>query len=319
MKRILRSQALVCEIDRNLKPLITVKPGERFVVETEDAGQGYIRDEKTLPYPWKRPTHQVTPPTVNPVAGPIFIDGVEKDDVVVVVIEKIIPDSQGYTLLIPGEGILGNFHTSGKFNEYYTRIIKHIPGPSGTMDDGECIFNDHTRWHLTPHIGTICLSPEREILATVLAQGPSGGNLDSCDFSEGSRIFLQSYVEGGLLFIGDVHGSEGDGELTGTADETRAEVTLSCEVIKNKTIPHVRIEKEHTIIGLFCVKPLEEAVRGAVRNLMNWMKEDYGYDEREAYLLIGVCPGFRIHIYQMVPMSGLSYTAGAEIPKKYLI
>ncbi len=318
MKRISRSKAYVTEINRNLKPLITVKPGESFIIETEDAGQGYIRDEKTLPYPWERPTHKVNPPTVNPVAGPVYIEGIEKGDLVIVTIEKIVPDTQGYTLLCPGEGVLGESLAFKKINEYKTRIIKHIPGPSGTMDDGECVFNDHIRWPLAPHIGTISLAPERETPASVLTQGPWGGNLDSRDFCEGSKILLNSYVEGGLLFAGDVHGCEGDGELTGTANETRAELTLSCEVLKGKTIPHVRIEKKDSIIGLFTEKPLEEAVSGAVKNLMDWMVSDYGLDEQEVYMLIGVCPDFRINIYQMVRIPGFFYTAGVEIPKKYL-
>ena len=52
---------------------------------------------------------------------------------------------------------------------------------------------------------------------------------------------------------------------------------------------------------------------------MDWMVEDYGFDESDAYLLLGTCPDMRINIYQMVDMPGLAYTAGAEIPKKYLI
>jgi len=180
------------------------------------------------------------------------------------------------------------------------------------------VFSEKIRWKLSPHIGTLCLAPEREVHASVTIQGPYGGNLDSRDFREGARIHLTSRVEGGLLFAGDVHACEGDGELTGTADETRAEITLSCEVVKNKTIPHVRIEREDSIIGMFCDKPLESAVRGSVLNLMDWMVEDYGLDEREAYLFIGVCPDFRINVYQMVDIPGISYTVGAQIPKKYL-
>ena len=81
----------------------------------------------------------------------------------------------------------------------------------------------------------------------------------------------------------------------------------------------MRVEKNNAIIGLFCEKPLENAVKGAVSNLMEWMVSDYGFNERDAYLLIGTCPDFRINIYQMVDITGLSYTAGAELPKKYLL
>ena len=318
MKRIAREQATICEIDRRLLPVITVKPGEQFIIETEDASAGYIRDAHVLPYPDKRPTHSATPPLVNPVAGPVYIEGVEKGDVVVVTIERIVPDTQGYTILQPGEGLLGDSLKYRTTTEYFTHIFRHVPGQSGTFTDGVCIFKDTIRWHLVPHIGTICCAPEREVPSSLTIQGVYGGNLDCRDFCECSRLHLASRVEGGLLFIGDVHGSQGDGELTGTANEIRAEVTLSCDVFKKKSIPFVRIEKEHSLIGLSCDKPLEYAVKGAVLNLLEWMIEDFCFDERDAYILLGTCPDMRIHIYQMVNIPGLLYTAGAEIPKKYL-
>lgn len=318
MKRITREQATACTIDHRLEPLITVRQGESFVLETEDAAAGYFRDDDTLPYPENRPTHAADPPMLNPVAGPVFIEGAEKGDVVVVSIEKIVPDTQGYTILQPGDGLYGDSLKYRSTTEHLTRILRHTAGPSGTLADGNCKLNDRIQWKLSPFIGTMCLAPEREVPASVIVQRPSGGNLDSRDFCEGSRIYLNSYADGGLLFAGDVHGSQGDGELTGTANEIRAELTLSCSVIKGTSIPHVRIEKNDAIIGLFCEKPLEAAVKGAVTNLLEWMKEDYGFDEREAYLLIGACPDFRINVYQMVDIPGIAYTAGAELPKKYL-
>ena len=318
MKRITRDRATVTDIDRRLQPVITVEPGEPFILETEDAAAGYIRDDSILPYPEKRPTHSVDPPRLNPVAGPVAINGAEKGDIVVVNVKKIIPDTQGYTILQPGDGLLGDSLTYSETADYYTRILRHVPGESGTVSDGLCVFNGRIRWRLAPHIGTLCCAPEREVHSSVLVQGPWGGNLDSRDFCDGSRIYLACRVEGGLLFAGDVHACQGDGELTGTANETRAELTLSCDVIKNRTIPHVRVEKKDRIIGLFCNKPLESAVRGAMLNLLDWMTEDYGFDTREAYLLIGTCPDFRINIYQMVDIPGFSYTAGAEILKKHL-
>lgn len=318
MKRISLEQANVCEIDHRLEPLIRVEPGERFILETEDAAYGYIRDEETLPYPENRPTHTATPPLLNPVAGPVYIKGAEKGDLMKVTVEKIVPDTQGYTILQPGDGLFSDSIKHSKTAEYLTRIIKHIPGVSGNLSDGECRFNDRIRWRLAPFIGTLCLAPEREVPSSVNVQGPWGGNLDSRDFCEGSQIYLNCYREGGLLFAGDVHGSQGDGELSATANEIRAELTLSCSVIKGTSIPHVRVEKKDAIIGLSCGKPLENTVRGAVSNLLDWMTVGYGFDEREAYMLIGTCPEFRINIYQMVDTPGLSYTAGAELPKKYV-
>ncbi len=318
MKRITRLQARVCEIDHRLAAVIRVAPGEQFVLETEDAAAGYLRDETTLPYPENRPTHITTPPLLNPVAGPVYIEGAEKGDIVVVTIEKIVPDNQGYTILQPGDGLLGDSLRYRAVTEFYTKIFRHLPGPSGTPRDGECIFSDRIRWPMCPFIGTITLAPEREVPTSVGVQGPWGGNLDVRDICEGSTVYFNSYVEGGLLFAGDVHGSQGDGELSGTANETRAELTLSCKVIKNKRIPHVRIAKADAIIGLATGKPLEIAVRGAFLNLLEWLKEDYCFSERNAYVFLATCPDFRINVYQMVDLTNFMYTAGEEILLKYL-
>ncbi len=316
MKRISREQADVCEIDHRLTPAIRVAPGERFILETEDAAAGFFRNESTLPYPEDRPTHTATPPRLNPVAGPVYIDGAKKGDVVAVSIERIVPDTQGYTILQPGDGLLGDSLQYRSANEFYTKIFRHIPGVSD--NHGECIFTDRLRWPLHPFIGTITLAPEREVLASVSVQGPWGGNLDVRDICEGSKVFFNSYVDGGFLFAGDVHGCQGDGELSGTADETRAELTLCCEVIKDKRIPHVRIEKPDSIIGLGTGKPLESAVKTAFLNLLEWITGEYGIPERDAYIFLATCPDFRINIYQMVDLAGLDFTAGAEIPKRYL-
>ncbi len=317
MKQVDRAHATITNIVNSLTSLISVEQGEIFKLETQDAAWGYFKDDSTLPYPDKRPTHNVNPPSLNPVAGPVFIKGAEKGDVVVVTIEDIIPADHGYTILQPDDGLLGDSKNYPETSDYFTKILRHFPGESSTMSDGFCRFSDRIEWNLSPHIGTICLAPERESLASVSMQGPSGGNLDSRDFRKGSKIWLTSNNDGGLLFAGDVHASMGDGEITDAADECAADLTLSCKVIKNKRIPHVRVEREDALIGLFCDKPLESAIKGAILNLLDWLVEDYGVDRREAYVMMGVCPDFRLNIYQMVDFPGLSYTVGAEFPRKY--
>ena len=93
----------------------------------------------------------------------------------------------------------------------------------------------------------------------------------------------------------------------------------SCKVIKNKTIPFVRLEKPESIVSLYSFRPLEDAVETAIVNLMEWMVTEYGVSERDAYMHVCINPDFRINVYQMVRLGRLQYTAGAEIPKKYLV
>jgi acetamidase/formamidase len=76
-------------------------------------------------------------------------------------------------------------------------------------------------------------------------------------------VYLNAYHDGALLYIGDMHGSQGDTEFFGIANETRGEVQLSIDVIRNKRIAFPRIEKPDSIVQMYSYRPLEDAVRSA--------------------------------------------------------
>lgn len=319
MKRIPRDLALRFEFDARVPPILRVAPGESFVVETEDAIAGQIRDEGTLPIPERLWSFKTTPPRANPMGGPVYLEGAEKGDLVVVNIEKVEVDDQGVTAIFP---IAGPLHDSIKWkvlSEPYTKIIRHLPGPSGTTRDGKGVFNDKITWDLKPFIGCLGVCPEVEVETAAVGQGPWGGNLDVRDFCEGSKVFLNCYHAGGLFYVGDVHASQGDTEFYGVADETRATLQLSLGLVKRKRCGFVRIEKRDSIIAVWSAKPCEEAIRNAIFDLMDWMVTDYGVPPREAYMHACINPDFRVHVYQMVPLGRLQYTCGAEVPKKYLV
>ena len=318
MKRITRDKALVYDIVPR-DPLIRVEPGERFVVETEDAHNNRIRSSEQLPIPEHWP--ELLTGEGNAVGGPVYVEGAEKGDLLAVDILDIIPDEQGCTLFKPGTGPL---HDSAMWPECrgpYSHIIKHLPGPSGTTSDGFGALNEKVMWNLRPMIGTIGVAPLRPVhegSSTLAGQGPWGGNFDCRDICKGTRLLLPVYHNGALLYVGDVHGSQADTEFTGSADETRAEVVLSCDVIKNKEIPFPRLEKADSIIQLNCSRPLEDAVTQAFLWLMEWLVTEYGFNKREAYMHMGLNPYVRVNVYQMVKEGRLQYTVGVEFPNRYL-
>lgn len=320
MQRIPREKSFNYVLDKDVPPVVKVEPGERFVVETEDALSGRIKSEKDLPTPEHlHPLLESNPPMGNPLAGPVYIRGAERGDLLVVKIEKIIPAEKGVTGIMPGQGGLWDSHRwSEIYRTGHTHIVNHKPGPSGTTRDGKAFYTERISWDLKPFVGTIGVAPEIEVEATTVGQGVWGGNWDCRDIKEKSLLYLNCFHSGGLLYLGDVHGTQGDGEWSGIANETRAEVTLSCEVIKNKRIPYARIEKEESIISLYAGKPLEDAVNKAITHLLEWLVDEYDMNPRDAYIQIGINPGFKINIYQMVPIGRLQYTVGAEFPKKYL-
>lgn len=202
--------------------------------------------------------------------------------------------------------------------DYTTRVFRHTPGPSGTFRDGTVRFNDKIAWPITPFIGTLGVAPDREVTTSIDGQGEWGGNLDIRDVAPGNRILLPVFHAGALFYLGDVHASQGDTEFTGTAAETKATVRVRLDLIKQKRIPWMRIEKPGSIVSIFAARPLETAVETATINLMDWLIADHGFTPTDAYCLVSTCPDFRINVYQMCKIAKLSYVAGAEIPRRYL-
>ena len=319
MQRIPKDQAWKYEFDYRHPPMLRVGQGESFVVETNDAGSGQIRGPDDAARMVDLPTMKSEPIKGNPTGGPIYVEGAERGDLLEVTIEKIVVDDVGYTAAMAGVGPLGDSHRWQEARGPWVHVIKHLPGPSGTTRDGKGVFSDKITWDLQPMIGTIAVAPDREVESSSVGQGPWGGNLDVRDIREGTRVYLNCYHEGGLLYVGDVHASQGDTEFYGTADETGAEVKLSCRVIKDKAVPFVRLEKEESIVSLYSFRPLEDAVESAIVNLMEWLVTEYGVSQRDAYMHMCVNPEFRVNVYQMVRIGRIQYTVGAEIPRKYLV
>jgi acetamidase/formamidase len=320
MKRIPRDLARRFEFDRNHDPLLHVEPGEAFQVETHDASNGYIRSENDLAIPALRPGFDRVPPQANPIAGPIWVQGAERGDVLVVTIDEILVDDYSWIAVGPGRGPLGN---SARYPElssqYTTKIFKHSPGPSGTTRDGTLHFDSGRSWPITPFIGTLGVAPDREVTTSIDGQGEWGGNVDIRDVAPGNRIFLPVFHEGALFYLGDVHASQGDTEFTGTAAETRATVTLRLDIQKQKRIPAMRIEKPASIVAIAINRPLDDAVQAATIHMIDWLVSDFGFSPVDAYCFVSTCPEFRINVYQMCSIRNLRPVAGAEVPRSYLI
>jgi acetamidase/formamidase len=319
MQRIVREQARKYALDWRDTPLIKVQPGEVFEVETYDASTGYFKSPQDKAIPALRPGFDRSPPMANPVAGPIYLEGAERGDTLVVVLEEILVDSYSWIAIGPRRGPLGESTRWPELSgDYTTRIFRHEPGPSGTMRDGTLHFNERISWPITPFVGTLGVAPDREVATSADGQGEWGGNLDIRDCCPGNRILLPVFHGGALFYLGDVHASQGDTEFTGTAAETCATVRLRLELIKGRRVPWMRIEKPDAIVCVYAYRPLEVAVETATVNLMEWLVSDYGFSPTDAYCLVSTCPDFRINVYQMCKLAKLNFVAGAELPRRYI-
>ncbi|OAI40753.1 hypothetical protein AYO40_04405, partial [Planctomycetaceae bacterium SCGC AG-212-D15] len=233
MQRISREQARKYAFDWEDEPLLRVQCGESFEIETYDASTGFFKTEADKAVPGKRPGFDRSPPLANPIGGPVWLEGAERGDTLVVTIEDILVDDYSWIAIGPRRGPLGESTRWPELSaDYTTKILRHTPGPSGTQRDGTIHFNDRIQWPVTPFIGTLGVAPDREVTTSLDGQGEWGGNLDIRDVCPGHKILLPVLHPGARFYLGDVHASQGDTEFTGTAAETKATVRVKLDLVK---------------------------------------------------------------------------------------
>ena len=302
MKKVTRDQ-IVFMYDKGAQPVVWVKPGERILVETWDCSWGA---RTGAPMEKKSDLSEVRARVPGmPLTGPIFVEGAEKGDTLVVEIEEIRPtEMPGYVSLKPPGLMQGLWGSSLDLNQ--DRIVKicHVK-------EGKIHYNGMTLPY-RPMIGSIGTAPEFEVLRTG-SPGRHGGNLDLPDVAPGSKVYLPVSVEGGYLFLGDAHAIQGDGEITGTGIEISMDVVLRISLLKGKRINWPRVETATDIMAVGIAKPLEEAVRLAYRELILWLDEELDLNRWDSYILASLLG--KIRVGQIVnPL----YTVAALFPKEYL-
>jgi amidase len=286
------------------QPVLTIRPGDTVVVETRDAFEGKITSEAD------KPSDKLVLPFVNPQNGPIRIEGAEKGDTLAVEIVEILPRGPqpvGTTALIAEFGGLVATGQTALLNEPLPEAVKKMEVTTAGIR-----FSERVTLPYEPFIGTLGVAPEIEAVSS-LQPDYWGGNMDLPDVAPGAIVYFPVLHEGGYLFLGDCHGTQGDGELCGVAVEMPATVTIRVELIKGWPIAWPRLETERFVMTIGSARPMEDAARIAYRELLRWMVADYGYDRTEAYFLL--TQAGRVRLGNMVDPK---YTLGASILKTYL-
>lgn len=284
------------------EPVIRVKPKETLAIEVEDAPSGQIRKEGDL-----RDRSKI--PFGNPVVGPIYIEGAEKGGTLSVFVKDIKPTiGQGSTYL-------------SEFNQRYltdvpvlTFLNNRLPQRTKIcqIKDGLVHF-DNIKIPYRPMIGTIGVAPhpQAESISSSVMPGQHGGNMDISDISPGSTVFLPIFHKGGLLYIGDAHAIQGDGEISGTAVEMPAELTIKVD-LKKENINWPRIETSHeimTVVTTSAARSFEDAIRTAFLELVMWMEKKSGIDRLNGLMLCSQVGRIRV---------GNLWAVAAAIDKKFL-
>ncbi len=286
-------------------PVLTVDPGAVIACETHDAFEGRIRHETDSPSAILRF------PYLNPQNGPIFVNGAAKGDTLAVLIRAIRPrgpQPAGTTVIMPEFGGLVGTGATALLNPPLPERVKklHVTAEHGT------VWNDRITLPYRPFIGTIGTSPEIEAISS-LQPDTHGGNMDLPDVAPDAVIYLPVQTEGALLYLGDCHAAQGDGELCGVAIEHPTVTTVQVDLIKGWPIRWPRLETADAIMTIGSARPMEDAARIAYRELVRWMVADFGFEEIDAYMLLTQCG--RVRLGNMVDPK---YTLGASVAKTIL-
>jgi amidase len=160
------------------------------------------------------------------------------------------------------------------------------------VKDGFVEFSPSVRLPLRPMVGFIGTAPASGSFPTV-SGGTYGGNLDNTLLQSGATIYLPVYCDGGLLFVGDLHASMGDGELCGLGLEASGEVDLRIDVRKGRS-PRVPMgERGSTIFACCFYATCEQAIEGISGEFAGFLRDRFGLSMEDAVMLLSAAADFR--------------------------
>jgi acetamidase/formamidase len=147
---------------------------------------------------------------------------------------------------------------------------------------------------LRPMLGCFGVAPGRGQAISTATSAEHGGNMDYKGFEQGVTVYFPVAVEGALLFVGDGHAVQGDGEIVGTGIEVSFDVQFTVHVQKGRRIHWPRAENDTHILTVGNARPLDQALQHATTEMCRWLMSDYSLDRIGAYALLGQCVEYEI-------------------------
>jgi amidase len=290
-----------------------IKPGDIVITRTIDAAG---RDEKG----------KAVANTPNPLTGPFHIEGAAPGDSIAVTFRRIRMNRNwgwsGYRLglfsLAAGsiEKLYPNQYKEGAAIEGRSNVVPwDLDLQKGTVRLREPVSKvQKLEFPARPMLGCVGVAAPADFGPSSSISGPYGGNMDYNEVVEGATVILPVYHPGALLFIGDGHALQADGEPTGTGIETTMDVEFSVALRKNASLSNPRVENAESIISVGSqpefASPLDRALQLATSDMVDWLTNEYKLEPWAAHLLIGYQGQ-----YDVITVAG---SVGLRIPRKAL-
>lgn len=255
-------------------------------------------------------------PGDNPLTGPFYIEGAEPGDTLAIkILDLQVDGNQGIGALAPGFGAINSTNYTPMLNPPIPEKIWFYPIDHATNTATfQALDSKYTvRIPLHPFFGCIGVAPaDGEARSSVVPEA-FGGNMDSPEASVGNTVYFPVNVPGAMLFLGDGHAAMGDGEVAGTAIEVPLRSRVQVHVIKGQKINWPRFENDQYIMTVGAYRPLDDALRIAFTELVNWIHQDYGLSQMDAYELLSKVAEIRLS-----EMVDPNYVVVAKIKKSFL-
>lgn len=235
--------------DSSQKPVLTINSGDSVVIETMAASDNQVVPGTTIDQIIKI---QNAVPGRGPhtVTGPIYVNGAMPGDVLRIHFNKILPRSYASNNSAPGKGLFPEEFPDGHVKYFYLDLKKM-----------QMQFAPGIVIPLGPFPGVIAVARKEPGKYDSAPPGPFGGNMDLREMTEGTTLYLPVFMEGGLLWTGDSHAGQGNGEIDLTAIETAfEEFNITVDVIKQKPLTWPRVETPTAWIAVGYDKDLNKAL-----------------------------------------------------------
>jgi acetamidase/formamidase len=265
------------------RPVLTIAPGDSVHTTTVDAGG---TDEKSV-------TRVLGG---NPETGPFYVETAAPGDTLVVHLTRVRlnrdwADSDDFLV-----GRAVDSDLAVKMKEGGKQVRWHLDAERGVATP-EKPAEHLARYSvpLRPMLGCLAVAPNVAQAAPGTGDsGRYGGNMDFNEIVEGATVYLPVSVPGALLYVGDGHALQGDGELNGNALETSMDVEFTVDVIPGKQVPGPRVESATHIMAMGLAGSLDDAFRGATANMAQWLTDGYKLTPSEVAQVLGTSAEYKV-------------------------
>jgi amidase len=265
------------------KPVLNISPGDTVHTTTVDAGG---TDEKGV-------TRVLGG---NPQTGPFYIETAVPGDTLVVRLRKVHLNRDW---AVSDDAVVDRGEDSdlaAKMKDTGKTVRWHLDRERGVATP-EKPAEHLTRYSvpLKPMLGCVATAPgPAQAPPPTGDSGDWGGNMDFNEIVEGATLYLPVSVPGALLYMGDGHAAQGDGELNGNALETSMEVEFTVDVIPGKHIETPRVESATHIMAVGLGGSIDDAFRAATAGMAQWLTDEYKLTPSEVAQVLGTSAEYKV-------------------------